>query len=285
MSTSKHYVIFGATGKQGGAVVKWLAPSHTELSIFAVTRDPSSSKAQSLASLTNVHLIQGDASNAETVFKSAESKIDGVFFVNVGYDAASQLEQGKTAIDLAKKYQAGHFVFSSTDFSGHREKDTGIAAIEAKKLTEDHLVASGLTYTIIRPVGFLENLFLPGYIDAIPHFWPPHLLKSGIRTDDIGRAASEILLDPRRFGGKTIGLSGYEGSPQDWMDAWQSVTGEDLRQREKKMSGGMDEERIKLLKFIMLNQNDARVADTKALFPWVSDLSSFLVDAKKNSLI
>ncbi|WWC73001.1 uncharacterized protein I206_106965 [Kwoniella pini CBS 10737] len=280
MSTSQNFIIFGATGKQGGAAVRWLSRSDANIIIHAVTRDPSSPKAQSISSLPKVKLIQGDASAAEGVFSQIEGKIAGIFFVNVGYDATAQIQEGKAIIDLAKRYEVNHFVFSSTDYNGHRNKETGIASIEAKKNIEDHLIASGMRHTVIRPVGFLENLFLPGYTDAIPHFWPAQLLKSGIAADDIGRAISEILLNPNEFEGKVIGLSGYEGVPQDWIDTWQDATGENLREREKKMSGGMDEERMKLLKFIMFNQNDARVAETKAIFPWVKDLRTFLQETK-----
>ncbi|WWD06857.1 hypothetical protein V865_004954 [Kwoniella europaea PYCC6329] len=279
-SQGKNFVIFGATGKQGSAAVQWLTKSGTDNIIYAITRDPSSAKAQSLATLPHVQVIQGDSSDPEKAFAQVNGTVDGVFFAPVGFDAKDQIKEGKQMIDLAGKSGVGYLVFSSTDFSGHREDVTGIEAIEAKKVIEDYLISSFVKYTILRPVGFLENLFFPGYADAIPHFWPRQLIKSGIASSDIGRAVSEVLLNPAYFEGKIIGLSGYEGSPQDWMHVWEKVTGEDLRKREKKMNSEMSEEKMKMLKFIMFNENDARVERTRAFFPWVMDLQTFLEDAK-----
>ncbi|WRT69178.1 uncharacterized protein IL334_006162 [Kwoniella shivajii] len=282
MSETKNFLVFGATGKQGSAAVQWLSKSDTSASIYAVTRDTSSAKAQSLSSLPNVKLVQGDSSEPEKVFSQVQDKIDGLFFLSVGFDSQAQIKEGKEVVDLSVQYGIKHFVLSSTDYNGYRNKDTDISSIEAKKTIEDYLTSSSLNYTIIRPVGFLENLYFPGYADAIPHFWPAQLLKSGISSSDIGRAASEILIDPTptKFNNQVIGLSGHEGKPEDWMKVWQQVNGEDLRNREKKM-GNMPEERMKLLKFIMFNENDARVAETKALFPWVTDLKTFLESGKK----
>ncbi|WWC91100.1 uncharacterized protein L201_006041 [Kwoniella dendrophila CBS 6074] len=285
MSSTRNFVIFGATGKQGGSAVQWLSKSNADISVYAVSRDPSSSKAQQLTSLSNVKIIQGDSAQPEQVLNQVNGKVHGIFFAPVGFDAQAHIKEGKQLIDLAVQKQVGHFVFSSTDFSGYRDKDTGISAIEAKKEIEAYLTTSKLTYTILRPVGFLENVFMPGYVEAIPHFWPAPIIKSGISTSDIGRSVSEILLEPSKFDGKIIELSGYDALPEEWLKTWEKVTGEDLRKREKKMNSDMPEERMKLLKFIIFNQNDARAENTKAYFPWVQDLQAFLEGAKAKSLL
>ncbi|WVF65452.1 hypothetical protein IAT40_000180 [Kwoniella sp. CBS 6097] len=271
MSDIKNVVVFGATGKQGKATVQ-------QYRIFAVTRDPSSAKAAPLASLTNVQLVQGDASSPEDVFAAVAGKVYGVFFAPVGFDADAQAKEGLAVIDTSVKNGVEHFVFSSTDFSGHRDKESGIPAIEAKKRIEDYLLSvnSGLRVTILRPVGFMENLFFPGFADAIPFLWPTNLLKSAVAASDIGRAASEIFERPEEFAGKIVELSGFEGKPDDWIKVWREVKGEDLRQRVFKPSGGMSEGQVKMLKFINANECDARMETSKATFPWLTDLKTFL---------
>ena len=59
---AKNILVTGATGKQGGAVVSALlaSPSAANFVIYAVTRNPTSAAAISLASKPNVKVIEGN---------------------------------------------------------------------------------------------------------------------------------------------------------------------------------------------------------------------------------
>jgi uncharacterized protein YbjT (DUF2867 family) len=57
-------------------------------------------------------------------------------------------------IEAAKRQGVGHFVYSSV---GSADKETGIPHFESKVEVEEHLRSSGLRYTIVRPVFFMEN--------------------------------------------------------------------------------------------------------------------------------
>lgn len=78
---ARNLLITGATGKQGGAVVSSLLASRSaaDFVIYAVTRNPSSSAAKSLASNPNVKVIRGDMNDPESLFKSAGVPIWSVF--------------------------------------------------------------------------------------------------------------------------------------------------------------------------------------------------------------
>lgn len=84
---SRAILVTGATGKQGGALIKALLAENRGFQILAVTRDTNSPSAQRLAAKSSdITLIQGDFGDTEAIFKAAEqaatsNTIWGVFSV------------------------------------------------------------------------------------------------------------------------------------------------------------------------------------------------------------
>lgn len=81
-------LITGATGKQGGSVIKSLLAQNAPFDILAVTRSAQSAAAQSLARLSpKIRIVEGNLDNPAALFESAkrqtESPIWGVFSVQV----------------------------------------------------------------------------------------------------------------------------------------------------------------------------------------------------------
>lgn len=80
-------LVTGATGKQGGALIKSLVSKKADFQILAVTRNTESASAQRLQKNTNVRLVQGDLDRPAELFKQAQSltsaPIWGVFSVQV----------------------------------------------------------------------------------------------------------------------------------------------------------------------------------------------------------
>ena len=79
----------GATGKQGGAVIKALLSSESDFRILAVTRSMESGSAQKLAADPRVTLVQGNLDDTEAIFEEAKKAttlpIWGVYSVQVGF--------------------------------------------------------------------------------------------------------------------------------------------------------------------------------------------------------
>jgi uncharacterized protein YbjT (DUF2867 family) len=85
---SRALLITGATGKQGGSVIKALLARNANFKILAVTRDVASPSAKRLAAASpNITLVQGNLDNTEDIFqnakKAAQEPIWGVFSVQV----------------------------------------------------------------------------------------------------------------------------------------------------------------------------------------------------------
>lgn len=85
---SRALLITGATGKQGGAVIKALLAAKADFEVLAVTRDATSPSAQRLAGKSsNIKIVQGNLDDCDSIFKAAKAAsstpIWGVYSVQV----------------------------------------------------------------------------------------------------------------------------------------------------------------------------------------------------------
>jgi uncharacterized protein YbjT (DUF2867 family) len=103
----KKLLITGATGKQGGYVVEALLSSSFQ--ILALTRNTTSSAAQSLASNPNVTIVQGDSTSPGPIFE-AYKDIYGVFCMTAMGKVAEEA-QAKPLIDASIKNGGPAFHF------------------------------------------------------------------------------------------------------------------------------------------------------------------------------
>jgi uncharacterized protein YbjT (DUF2867 family) len=145
MERSKTFFVTGATGNQGGAVVKNLLARG--YNVKALTRNPNSNKAKGLTN-SKAEVINGDLNNPSG-FAEHLKNVDGVFSVQTFENGIKkEIQQGIALADLAKQYAVPHFVYSSVIGS---DAHTGIPHWESKFVVENHVKSLGLPYTVIRP--------------------------------------------------------------------------------------------------------------------------------------
>src|ERR1700759_3394315 len=102
-------VVTGATGKQGGAVARGLLERGHE--VRAVTRDPNSSQAKSLAS-AGASLVTSSLEDTAAITKALEGATSLFAVTTPSGGAEAEIRQGVATTDAAKA--AGvHFVFAS----------------------------------------------------------------------------------------------------------------------------------------------------------------------------
>jgi uncharacterized protein YbjT (DUF2867 family) len=98
MPAKKIITVFGATGAQGGGLVRAITTDpNSEFAVRAVTRDPNSEKAKALAAL-GAEVVYGDLADAASVHKALEGAY-GAFFVTFYWSHYSP-EQEKTEAEL-----------------------------------------------------------------------------------------------------------------------------------------------------------------------------------------
>jgi uncharacterized protein YbjT (DUF2867 family) len=210
VNTDKTVLVAGATGRQGGAVIRHLLPNGWKLR--ALTRNPGSQAAQELAR-QGVEVAQGDLEDPSSLDRAARG-VYGIYsvqdFWTVG--AKREVQQGKNLADAAKKAGVQHFVYSSV---GGAERNTGITHWESKWEIEKHIRKLALPATVLRPAGFMEMYhilevevgILKGKLaDPIRGDKPYQT----IATDDIGAFAALAFERPKDFVGKELEIAGSE---------------------------------------------------------------------------
>lgn len=217
----KIILVFGATGKQGGAVVKALLKS--EFAIRAVTRDVNQPRSLALAA-QGVEIVKAEYSDVESL-KKALICVYGVYSVHgmVG-GLKAEIEQGKLLADLAKEAGVKHFVYSSV---GGAERKSGIGHFESKWQVEEHIRSIGLPNTIIRPVFFMENF------TSFPPFIMFSILRGCLKgkplqmvaVEDIGKWVALAFSNPEKYIGKQIEIAGDELSIEELRSAWSRAKG------------------------------------------------------------
>ncbi|OQD64045.1 hypothetical protein PENPOL_c008G00037 [Penicillium polonicum] len=117
---SKSIVVVGATGKQGGALIRALS-SAPAFHVYALTRNASSAAAQRLRCKPNVSVIEGDVNKPSTIFAAIPGPVYGVFCVTSPdpfKPSSFEENQAIPLIDASIQHGVHHFIFSSANRGG-----------------------------------------------------------------------------------------------------------------------------------------------------------------------
>ncbi|KAF1930547.1 NmrA family transcriptional regulator [Didymella exigua CBS 183.55] len=156
---SKLITVFGATGNQGGSVIKHILADSTLSKTFkirGITRDTSKPGAQALAK-QGVEMKSADLSDKASVTKALQGS-DTVFLVTNYWESAKyevEFDQGKNVADASKELGVQHLIFSSLLHVGKitNGRLSHVPHFEAKSDIEDY----------IKKIGVPASFFLPGY--------------------------------------------------------------------------------------------------------------------------
>ena len=214
-------VVTGSTGKQGGAVARGLLERGHK--VRAVTRDPNSTQAKSLAS-AGATLVTASLEDTAAITKALEGATS-LFAMTTPFGGTDgETRQGVAAADAAKA--AGvHLVFTSV---GSANRQTGVPHFDSKYEVEKHIAKIGVRATILAPVFFMENLYFAKEQLAkgiYPTAVPPTRTLAQIAVADIGAVAVRVLEDAGRFTGKRFDLAGDELTGNDVVAILARVTG------------------------------------------------------------
>ncbi|TKA79182.1 hypothetical protein B0A55_03477 [Friedmanniomyces simplex] len=243
MATTRKIVVTGATGKQGGALIKaLLAKPSQPFDIYALTRDKTSRGAQALASKPGVHVIQGDFEHPEAIFQQLGGKPWGLFSVTMPMNAKKEEAEGKAMTKAAFEAGVEHIVYTATERGGQTKSDTNptnVPHFRSKYNIEQDIKARSqasqhpVTWTFLRPVAFFENLGNNFFGRGFVAMWRLNGLDrplQQISTTDIGLIAADAFLnsDSEEYRNKGISLAGDELSPNEAARIFKEVTGQEL---------------------------------------------------------
>jgi len=227
--TNKTVLITGATGRQGGAVIRHMLPKGWKLR--ALTRNPGSATAQDLTR-QGIDVAQGDLEDPTSLERAAHGAY-GIYsvqdFWSVG--AKREVQQGKNLAEAAKKAGVEHFVYSSV---GGAERNSGIDHWESKWEIEKYIRKLGLPATILRPVTFMETYYVQEVeigilkgklVDPIRADKPYQT----IATDDIGAFVALAFERPKEFIGVDLEIAGSELTNPEAAQVFSRVLGKPVK--------------------------------------------------------
>jgi len=153
-------LVTGATGKQGGHLVhRLLARGH---GARALTREREAPAAAARAQ-SGVTIVPGDFEDQQSIERAARG-VDTVFAMSTPYERGADTEtrEGINILRAASSAGVTHLVYTSV---AGADRASGIPHFDSKFEVEKEIRASGVPFTIVAPVFFMEN-FLAGWMLA-----------------------------------------------------------------------------------------------------------------------
>jgi uncharacterized protein YbjT (DUF2867 family) len=143
-TNKKLIAVVGATGQQGGAVVRTLQAGN-QFKVRAMTRNPA--KHRELAD----EVIQADLNRPETLAAAFEGAY-GIFLVtNFREEGTDEVEQATAAVRAAKHAGVKHFVWSTLP---------DVEAISRGKFHVPHFTGKAKADRIVKEAGFANHTFV-----------------------------------------------------------------------------------------------------------------------------
>ncbi len=255
--TTRHVLVLGATGNQGGAVTTALL--ELGMTVRAMVRNPESDKAKALAA-RGVELVQGDFEHGDTI-QAAAKGVDAAFVVttpflpDVGLDG--EIRQGRTIIDALAAVGVPHVVYSSVSDA---DRNTGIGHFDTKADAERYLADSGLAYTITAPAFFAENVSMPWSLPALQRgvfrqAMAPNRPLQIVSLGEIGGFNAAVIARGPELAGRRINYAGDELTSVQIAMALSAASGTSIE---------FQEQPIEELRGYM--------ADTADMFQWFGDV-------------
>ena len=175
-SNSKQLIaVFGATGQQGGAVVRALQ-AQGQFKVRALTRHPA--KHRGLAD----EVVEADLDRPETL-KAAFAGAYGVFLVtNFWETGTDEVKQATAAVRAAKEAGIQHFVWSTLP---------DVEAISGGRLHVPHFTGKAKIDRIVKDAGFAHHTFV-----IAPFFYQNLVTLMAPQKQEDGTLGWAIPIDP-----------------------------------------------------------------------------------------
>jgi uncharacterized protein YbjT (DUF2867 family) len=211
-------LVCGATGAQGGAVVRALALAGTP--VRALVRDPESEAAQRLPGAAE--RVRGDLDDLSSL-QAAMAEADAVFSVQLAdYPGrAAERRQAANLIAAARAAGVSQVVHASVSATGWRGRYAGLGAgdvyWDSKEAVEAAMQEAGFSaLTILKPAFMMENFIAPKALRMFPDLAQGEIVTAVaartpvalVAAKDIGAVAAAAFADPKRFAGAVIELAG-----------------------------------------------------------------------------
>jgi uncharacterized protein YbjT (DUF2867 family) len=298
--------VVGATGQQGGGLVRAIL-ADGRVRARALTRDPSSERAQELRAL-GAEVVFADLDAPATV-ERAFAGAQGAFCVTnywEHFDADRETRQAHGLAAAAQRAGLRHVVWSTLEDTRRFLPADGrrmpvlmgsykVPHFDAKGEADRFFVERGLPVTLLRTSFYWDNLVTA----MAPQRGPDGRLAlvlpmddkplPGIAVEDIGGCAAGILRSADKFVGRTVGIAGEQLTGAQMASALSQALHEPVAYvamppvQYAKLGFPGAEDLANMFQF-KRDFNDAYcaerpVAESKALHPGLLDFAAWLLQA------
>ena len=229
MTKKLSVLVIGATGNQGGSVVKSLLPKGYH--IRTLTRKPDSSAAKRLTE-QGVEVVKGDFSDSDSLLKAA-SGMDTVYAMTTPFEAGPEAEtqQGISIVDAVKKANVGHLIFGSV---ANADRETGIPHFDSKYKVEKHIASLNIPYTISAPVFFMDNYLTPWWLPSLKEgelkiAMPADRSLQQISVRNIGAFVAVLVERREKVFGKRFDIAGDELTGDETTSILSKASGREIK--------------------------------------------------------
>jgi uncharacterized protein YbjT (DUF2867 family) len=144
-STNKKVIaVVGATGQQGGAVVRALQAGN-QFKVRALTRNPA--KHRELA----YQVVQADLNRPETLAAAFEGALGVILVTNFAEQGTDEVKQATAAVRAAKDAGVNHFIWSTLP---------DVEALSKRKFHVPHFTGKSKVDRIVKEAGFANHTFV-----------------------------------------------------------------------------------------------------------------------------
>ncbi len=193
-------LVTAANGNQGRLLVPKLVAAGADLR--CCVRSEASADDLRAAGVTDV--VVGDITDPNLLARALRG-VQKIYYVGPALHPRER-EMGMATIDAARRVGVRHFVFSSalhpiiTDLVQH----------EIKRDIEEHLLSSGLEFTILQPANFMlrHRLTAPLTDGVFRLSWALDRRQSMVDLHDVTDVVATVLADSDRHAGATYELVG-----------------------------------------------------------------------------
>ncbi len=197
-------LVTGASGQQGGAVLRHLRAD--DLTVRVMLRDIDSDKAKALSD-QGCELVRADFDQPDSLSKALDG-VNAAFLAFPLSDKQTEIARGQAFIEAAVQARLPYLLFSAALDANH---PTGVDHFDSKHLLVGQLSSSGLHHNVLGPGGFMENLLFPQTWNGLAKgkLTTPFAIdvpQALVAVDDIGRYAAIHLAQPPAQSGQFIPL-------------------------------------------------------------------------------
>jgi uncharacterized protein YbjT (DUF2867 family) len=249
MTEKKIIAVIGATGAQGGGVVRAiLADKSGSFAARAITRNPSSEKAEALRA-AGAEVVAGDIDKPETLGKAFAGAYGAFCVTNFWehFSAEREVTQARNMAQAAKAAGLRHVIWSTLEDTRKWVplEDNRMPTLQGKYKVP-HFDGKGEADQIFRDLGvpttflltafYWENLI---YFGMGPQRGPDGTLAitfpmddkklPSIAVEDIGKSAYGIFKRGREFINQTVGIAGEHLTGAEMARALTRALGQEVR--------------------------------------------------------